>query len=426
MMGLNGEPGTHCFSTTQALYKMTDPKKHHYVPQSLLRRFSHNNERRQIHVFDKTTRRSYLTAINNAGAENHFYSVEVGDERLVLEGLFNQIDSKTATLLDSISQSRSLARLSEDDLAFLAIIAAAQLLRVNATRDRLKEISYQLLATLDKFGVAPENPAEQVMSDAYARKATIESVFDLSFAQHFLAKDLALLSSRDLPLFISDNPVVKENHLPFGDFGLASPGIEIYLPISSELALAFFCPSIRNYLEKIAASGRPMPLLESLQDGTAAELQPQCAKFLNKLQVIQSSRYLYSAKSDFSIALDTIEEYPNLTQQSPGVLTGWDGYTFKRRMPKGTFVVAIGRTSQHMLPVVSLEENAKDCEFAFISPPSEDLTSAVTDSPFKEVAIYVDQFMRRQIRDVIFVPQENGSVCVRMRDESLHRLFRSL
>nr|QWP89203.1 hypothetical protein IHCLGBEB_00006 [Escherichia coli] len=50
---------------------------------------------------------------------------------------------------------------------------------------------------------------------------------------------------------IGDNPVVLKNSNdfgPYGNLGLAVRGIQIYLPLSSTLMLAMYCPSIREQM----------------------------------------------------------------------------------------------------------------------------------------------------------------------------------
>jgi hypothetical protein len=54
-------------------------------------------------------------------------------------------------------------------------------------------------------------------------------------------------------LFSSDSPVTLHNERTFGprgNIGLAVPGIEINLPISSELNLWMTCPSIRKDIRR--------------------------------------------------------------------------------------------------------------------------------------------------------------------------------
>jgi hypothetical protein len=406
---------------------MVDPKKHHYVPRSILRRFSIGDEGRQVHVFDKATRRTYKSAINDAGAENHFYSVEVGDQRLVLERLFNDIDDEGATLLDKICRERSLGSLSEAERLLLCEVAAAQLLRVKGMRRELIEVSRQLLGLLKKYGGASDEELdEHVMTDGQARRTSIEYLAELpSFAGPFREKDLVLITSEEESFLIGDNPVVVNNSFPYGDLGLSSPGVEIYLPISRDLVVGFYCRSIRDYLERFEARGQReyQPLLESIRSGEPIEFAPEKIRFINQLQVLRSTQYLYSAEQDFSLVLAMLERDPGLAQGRGLIKMGWEGYTHRESMPMGTFVVAVGQVSHYMIPAEIVDEGGGECEWAFQSPLPAMVREAIADSPFREVTLFVDKTMRRQTRDVIFLMRENGLVCVRMRDEALHQLF---
>lgn len=58
---------------------MTNPKNHHYVPQSYLRRFSTDGS--QIYVFDKFKQHQFVTNIKNVASETHFYNLS--EEQIV-------------------------------------------------------------------------------------------------------------------------------------------------------------------------------------------------------------------------------------------------------------------------------------------------------------------------------------------------------
>jgi hypothetical protein len=38
---------------------MSEPKKHHYVPQAQLRHFTHDEERKKLFVYDKSKGKGY-------------------------------------------------------------------------------------------------------------------------------------------------------------------------------------------------------------------------------------------------------------------------------------------------------------------------------------------------------------------------------
>lgn len=87
---------------------MSPPKKHHYVPRSILRNFSVDGARKQVHVFDKSTNRSFLNAIGDAGCETHFNTVELNAETISFEEVFNGNDERLALLVERLLQERTL------------------------------------------------------------------------------------------------------------------------------------------------------------------------------------------------------------------------------------------------------------------------------------------------------------------------------
>lgn len=401
------------------------PKKHHYVPQSILKRFSIEGKERQVYVFDKATCRSYPAAIKDAGAENHFYSVEIGDQRHILEHLFQDIDDKGADLLDRVCQLRSLQTLSSEDRILLCAATAVQLLRVKKMRSDLIDLSQQLASLLEKYGGGPVEDGE--MSENQARLISIDTLAELPFfAQHFIDKDIALISSGESRFIISDNPVVLNNSFPYGDLGLSSPGVEIYFPVSCNLTLGFFCRSVRKgYLEPFESRGekRHQALLDAFRSGAPIEFAAEKVDFLNYLQIHRSSQYLFSSESDFSYAILILDQNPALAHERPSIQVGWEGYVYRERMPNGSFLVAVGQESHYMIPVEFVDEEFEDCEWVFWSPIPEMVLDAMRDSPFKEVTRFVDKAMKGQTRDVIFLDKGNGMFGVRMRDEGLHKLF---
>lgn len=104
-------------------------KKHHYVPQSVLRGFSSDQAQTQICVFDKTRMRSFNSNIYNAGCENQFNSFEVGGQTVSFEGRFQTNDDQLARLLKTIRRNRSLAQLTAEDRIALSEVVAAQIIR---------------------------------------------------------------------------------------------------------------------------------------------------------------------------------------------------------------------------------------------------------------------------------------------------------
>ena len=82
-------------------------KKHHFVPQSQLRHFAAYGDQRFLLVFDKRTDRSFRTSILNAGSENDFNTVSLGDAKWNFEDLFQDVDAAPRA---SLARSSRAAR----------------------------------------------------------------------------------------------------------------------------------------------------------------------------------------------------------------------------------------------------------------------------------------------------------------------------
>ena len=113
---------------------MNEPRKHHTVPQSLLRQFAIDRARKRVAVFDKTTSRSFGASIEDAGAQRDFYSIGTGDQRLNLESVFQELDSRLAAVVTSLATAQRLDELPSDSVADIPTLFAVQLLRTNLQR----------------------------------------------------------------------------------------------------------------------------------------------------------------------------------------------------------------------------------------------------------------------------------------------------
>jgi hypothetical protein len=135
------------------------------------------------------------------------------------------------------------------------------------------------------------------------------------------------------PFFVSDNPIAmhNENDLrPYGNIGLGVPGIEIYFPITPTLTLTFWDASIPERLLKWIAAFRSRfegietptnlrirfsytnELIAAAQTGGVSRCGAEVVMFLNSLQVINASRFVLSAKKNFSLVSQMLEGKPQL------------------------------------------------------------------------------------------------------------------
>src|SRR5260370_29597590 len=88
---------------------VTADTNQHYVPQFLLRGFHTGNEA-QIWAFDKTTSKSFTTAIDKVASEHGFYNV---DGSAQLDDVIRKFEEATAPIIKEIRERKSLAGIDE-------------------------------------------------------------------------------------------------------------------------------------------------------------------------------------------------------------------------------------------------------------------------------------------------------------------------
>lgn len=147
--------------------------------------------------------------------------------------------------------------------------------------------------------------------------------------------------------YIGDCPVTLHNnvdHGPYGNLGLAVLGIEIYMPLSADLLLCAWCPSLLAKLTedhdaakrrqegmalselmagRITASQmkaalesiRPRlenasALMASFKGGRPILFSAENMAHINSLQAMNAKRYVISKGGDFDIATRHNKEFP--------------------------------------------------------------------------------------------------------------------
>ncbi|WP_257462464.1 DUF4238 domain-containing protein [Archangium lipolyticum] len=81
---------------------MTDPIKHHYVPQFYLRHFANNRD--QVRVVERTSPgRTYICPVRDVASERYFYKLETGSgASLELEKTLSEIESASRAALEGL------------------------------------------------------------------------------------------------------------------------------------------------------------------------------------------------------------------------------------------------------------------------------------------------------------------------------------
>lgn len=119
-------------------------------------------------------------------------------------------------------------------------------------------------------------------------------------------------SPRNNNFIISDNPVTRDNMFdqsPYGNLGILSPGIELYLPLSPRYCLYIICPKLAAKITSQVFVGNQF--LKSFKTGSPIIMTSDNVRRANSLQVEFAERFVFSkSKSDLDIAIEMISDNP--------------------------------------------------------------------------------------------------------------------
>ncbi|MGV6482058.1 DUF4238 domain-containing protein [Pantoea agglomerans] len=306
----------------------TDVVRQHTVPRFLLKHFSASGKgkRRRLHAFDKANGRAYGTTPDDATVRNTFYNLADHPDRLSLEPLLGIYESEAAPVILALLQHKDIRRLTPEERYKLAVFVAVQRARTLGEQQRISGVISAITNKVAAIGATPEQIREAlgISNERDTQQLFLHLLADQAeIVEHILAKDWYLFETTAAePFYISDNPVVLKNRNDFGlygNLGLAVPGIEIYLPLSSTLMLAMYCPSIRaqkiklkqqiEYLvsrppQLIPAHIRPFEMLEHVRRFTDYQLmptRPEQVTHYNALQVEYAEQYVFCVQNNFSL-----------------------------------------------------------------------------------------------------------------------------
>jgi hypothetical protein len=302
--------------------------RQHWVPQFLLRGFHSGNEK-SVFVFDKLTDRVFPSAIEKVASEHGFYNIGGSAH---LDDIMFRTEDATAPIIQKIRDRKSIMGLDEDQQIWLAVFATFQLLRTKAYSERSQDMVRQIASVVSEMngGELPQKIRRQLglTSPEPEHEKALSTIPGLArpVLEKLLQKNLILYrSDGTLPFWISDNPVALDNTTNPGDgvrgtLGVGVQGIEIYLPISGELTLAYMCPSIAmmyEILDEEAARfgfihAHARPYLTALTTGRGMILSTENIQSQNSLQVGYAERFVYSSTDDFDDAKKLLKDHPRM------------------------------------------------------------------------------------------------------------------
>lgn len=386
-------------------------KKHHFVPQAQLRHFAADSRQNSIFVFDKERDLSFRTSILNAGSENDFNTVAIGETVWNFEDLFDQVDGRSARLVKQIIKRQSLAWMSVDDRIALADLFAVQSLRTRLSRMTPLSLVEQLRESVRKVGYDPDQMANMALpSERALRLNAVKAYLERDAHRAAFGRLVPALyrSAGDARFITSDHPVTLTNAFPYGEALVGAQGVLAHLPLSPTLTLTLVCPTVAQRYELIERAemdpdrrARMLAYRAGFRTGEPIGVDDAFVGRLNDLQVSRSRRYLYSAANDFEAIRALLGAHPDLRSVESHIFVGEMGRGPRRRtqMPDGLRLVVSGPADHGMLKIDEIDEGGEGLTAR--TPDLALLAQMAADPGMLRVELYDDGQARRHIGEAM-------------------------
>lgn len=263
------------------------PKNQHYVPKVLLKNFSSINS--HIWVYDKYAMEQNWTIIKErpitkVASEDYFYDKIKSSKEGSYEYELGKTEKAVNPIFSKIIAEESIDNISSEEKQILALFIAQQMIRTKEQLEYFRDESKKMLQMFKQFGATEK--------DFDYKELWFEMLKSTDAFSEILFKKVWCLGKSDgsAHFYLSDHPVAKQNTTDIseirGTTGLDSYGIEIYLPINSNLVLCLFCEKLfLNYNSKIPVI--PFTFENILN--------------INAIQFYNSTRFIFSSTNNFEM-----------------------------------------------------------------------------------------------------------------------------
>lgn len=288
---------------------MPERKKQHYVPKLYMRNFTDTG---RVLCYNLERRQEFPpTSIGNLCYEDYFYS-----EDTEVEEATSQLEGKFASVLREILESESLSVLGdpEEDIFFYIFLTHTHA-RTKMAKKQSEEFATHMAQLLVQ--VADEDDTEEDLEKRQnaaemlrERKLRVRDspVFPMqelaSMYAPFHIGDLEavlLKDASDRQFIFSDHPIIVDNpgyknRFEYGTTGWQCRGLQVFCPISSELAIMLYDP--------VAYDVPDRPLIQVGSD---------VVEDLNKFQLINAYDSVFyeeqGREAEMQILHDEVEEF---------------------------------------------------------------------------------------------------------------------
>ena len=303
-------------------------KKQHFVPQFYLNHFADANN--QLFAYDKTSLRSYRTSVRDIAQERFFHDFpqieefqKQGVDLQIVEQALGNIENMFVPTFDNILRRIENRRFKQlfraEHRTYLAAFLVLQLVRTKEFRVGMLELEEKLYhaylkplveekfpnISFDDFKVKIEPDYQALHHDAFILNFPYQRKWAAILHNHIWQVGV---NNTKQPFYVSDNPVVKWNHLSDPNnilrriSGIGSPGIEVAFPLTPKYILILCDRHVFGQLQS--------------KDGTLVEINEDNVMYYNSLQILQSYRQVYCPTDSFELAQRMCQDSPLLSDSS--------------------------------------------------------------------------------------------------------------
>lgn len=221
---------------------MADKKRQHYVPVFYLKFFASDPERKRISIYNLNSHR----VIHSASLKRQAYKDNFYGSDKVVESAFEMLEGRSAEVIsDTIARSDHPPYYTKEHhviLSFTVMLHGRTLYSADALSETIEKFVKTIAAKnpelkehIDEVKIRLANPAQWTVQKV---ASLIHVVSDLGYK--------LIVNDTPTPFFTSDHPVVfynqfMETRKTWGsNCGLASKGLQIFLPLSPKHQLIFF------------------------------------------------------------------------------------------------------------------------------------------------------------------------------------------
>lgn len=295
---------------------MSTKKKQHFVPQLHLVRFAYDGER--LHVYDKFKQKAFIKNKREVAEENAFYNIptelitsdvaKAGIYPQMVEDVLAGIEGRYQKTLKDLLDTPDKGSISDEVKGRMCYFLALQILRTRDMRNLAKEVQTKFIQSLVDDMTKLNFPEHAHLSPRVEMKHDVIAHLKVMFDPQIVAPICEMLgvniwliglNKTGTPLYTSDTPIVKCNHVKHKyAAGWDGPGVEIIFPITPNHALILL--DRQMFADNLPNDGRWVAL-------TKADI----IRF-NELQIISSHRQVFSSTGDFALVEAMCKERPEL------------------------------------------------------------------------------------------------------------------